>query len=115
MLRDQRGVLRHAVDFGGLDLRDSGRIRRHRRRAAAGRGVDITPEQHPLGRDGTVDSRLWILGPRRPQADPHARPRPPPPSACPGAGARPGPDPPPPAPTWSIPAQPTPPIAVSVL
>ncbi|MFI9617191.1 FAD/NAD(P)-binding protein [Streptomyces sp. NPDC052023] len=44
-------------------LRDSGRIRRHRARASSSRGVDITPEQHPVGRDGTVDRRVWILGP----------------------------------------------------
>ncbi|MFF4694567.1 FAD/NAD(P)-binding protein [Streptomyces chattanoogensis] len=46
------------------DLRESGRIRRHRAAEAPNsRGVDITPGQHPVGRDGSVDTRIWILGP----------------------------------------------------
>ncbi|MEV0374576.1 FAD/NAD(P)-binding protein [Streptomyces sp. NPDC050636] len=44
-----------------LDLAGTGRIRRHRT-AGSGRGVDITPEQHPIGTDGAVDEQVWILG-----------------------------------------------------
>ena len=44
-------------------LRVTGRLRRHRPDAPHSRGVDITREQHPVGRDGSVDTRLWILGP----------------------------------------------------
>ncbi|MEU9115732.1 FAD/NAD(P)-binding protein [Streptomyces sp. NPDC048483] len=46
------------------NLRESGRIRRHRAaQAPSSRGVDITPGQHPVGRDDSVDTRMWILGP----------------------------------------------------
>ncbi|MEV0603021.1 FAD/NAD(P)-binding protein [Streptomyces sp. NPDC050315] len=46
------------------DLRESGRIRRHRAvQAPSSGGVDITPGQHPVGRDGSADTRMWILGP----------------------------------------------------
>ncbi|MDI3423949.1 FAD/NAD(P)-binding protein [Streptomyces luteolus] len=44
-------------------LRDTGRLRRHRPDAPHSRGVDLTRAQHPVGRDTTVDTRLWILGP----------------------------------------------------
>lgn len=46
-----------------VDLRESGRIRRHRAEAHSSRGVDITPGQHPVGRDADVDEQMWILGP----------------------------------------------------
>ncbi|MGW4645033.1 FAD/NAD(P)-binding protein [Kitasatospora sp. NPDC004289] len=44
-------------------LRDSGRIRRHRPSAPSSRGVDVTRGNQPIGADGTVDERLWVLGP----------------------------------------------------
>lgn len=44
-------------------LRESGRIRRHRPQVPEGCGVDVTPAQHPIAADGTADERMWVLGP----------------------------------------------------
>lgn len=44
-------------------LRDSGRIRRHRPAAPSSRGVDVTRQNQPIGADGSVDEQLWVLGP----------------------------------------------------
>ncbi|WP_367042024.1 FAD/NAD(P)-binding protein [Streptomyces sp. Je 1-332] len=44
-------------------LRDTGRIRRHRAGTASSRGVDITVGQHPVAQDGHADEQMWILGP----------------------------------------------------
>ncbi|MEC4018586.1 hypothetical protein [Streptomyces sp. H27-D2] len=46
-----------------LDLLHTGHIRRHRPQAPSSRGVDITPGQHPIGRQGEVDEQMWVLGP----------------------------------------------------
>lgn len=44
-------------------LVDAGRLRRHRPTVVSSRGVDLTPEHHPVNRDGRPDERMWVLGP----------------------------------------------------
>jgi len=44
-------------------LHRRGAIRPHRPGSALVRGIDVDPDQHPLGADGRPDRRLWVLGP----------------------------------------------------
>lgn len=44
-------------------LRDRSVLRRHRPSSRSSRGVDVTPEFHPVGADGRVHTRMWVLGP----------------------------------------------------
>lgn len=44
-------------------LMDRETLRRHRPSVPSSRGVDITSDHHPIGADGTVHTRMWVLGP----------------------------------------------------
>jgi uncharacterized NAD(P)/FAD-binding protein YdhS len=45
------------------DLYRQGRIRRHRAEIRQVRGVDISPDLHPINAFGRQDKRMWVLGP----------------------------------------------------
>ncbi len=44
-------------------LHATGWIRPHRPESPCVGGVDLTPDQHPVRADGTVERRVWVLGP----------------------------------------------------